>query len=227
MHEPIAVMLQQVSVAHWQGYQRHEVVHNASFNVAQGACFGLTGPSGSGKSSLLWALAGLNPHWSGSMTLLERSVTSGRPFDSLLRRQVQMVFQDPYTSLHPRHCLRKTLSDPLRLMGMTDIDERLSQGAAQVGLPCRLLDDYPHQLSGGQRQQMALLRALLLRPQLLLLDEATSALDTVGQARILNLLNHQRETEELTIIMVSHDCNVMAHMCDRMVWIQEGRLQPR
>ncbi|WPD75783.1 ATP-binding cassette domain-containing protein [Dickeya fangzhongdai] len=227
MHEPMAVMLQQVSVAHWQGYQRHEVVHNASFNVAQGACFGLAGPSGSGKSSLLWTLAGLNPHWSGSMTLLDQPVHPGRPFDADLRRQVQMVFQDPYASLHPRHSLRKTLCDPLRLTGVANIDERLAQGADQVGLPCRLLDNYPHQLSGGQRQQMALLRALLLRPQLLLLDEATSALDTVGQARILNLLNRWRETEEMTIIMVSHDCNVMEHMCDRMVWIQEGRLQAR
>ncbi|WP_038911342.1 ABC transporter ATP-binding protein [Dickeya dadantii] len=227
MHEPMAVMLQQVSVIHWQGYQRHEVVHDVSFNVAQGACFGLAGPSGSGKSSLLWTLAGLNPHWSGGMTLLDQPVHPGRPFDAALRRQVQMVFQDPYASLHPRHSLRKTLSDPLRLMGVTDIDERLVQGAGQVGLSCHLLDNYPHQLSGGQRQQMALLRALLLRPQLLLLDEATSALDTVGQARILNLLNRFRETEEMTIIMVSHDCNVMDHMCDCLAWIQEGRLQPR
>ncbi|ATO33470.1 Oligopeptide transport ATP-binding protein OppF [Dickeya dianthicola] len=226
MREPVAVTLQQVSVAHWQGYQRHEVVHDASFNVTQGACFGLAGPSGSGKSSLLWTLAGLNPHWSGCMTLLDRPVYPDRPFDAVLRRQVQMVFQDPYASLHPRHSLRKTLSDPLRLMGVTDIDARLAQGTEQVGLPCHLLDNYPHQLSGGQRQQMALLRALLLRPQLLLLDEATSALDTVGQARILNLLNRWRETEVMTIIMVSHDSNVMEHMCDRMVWIQEGRLQP-
>ncbi|ANE73882.1 ABC transporter ATP-binding protein [Dickeya solani] len=227
MREPTSVTLQQVSVAHWQGYLRHEVVHDVSFSVAQGACLGLAGPSGSGKSSLLWTLAGLNPHWSGSMMLLDQPVYPGRPFDAVLRRQVQMVFQDPYASLHPRHSLRKTLSDPLRLMGVMDIDARLAQGVGQVGLPCHLLDNYPHQLSGGQRQQMALLRALLLRPQLLLLDEATSALDTVGQARILNLLNRWRDTEEMTIIMVSHDCNVMEHMCDRMVWIHEGRLQTR
>ncbi|NKI76040.1 ATP-binding cassette domain-containing protein [Dickeya sp. CFBP 2040] len=227
MHESMAVVLQQVSVAHWQGCQRHDVVHQASFNVVTGECFGLAGPSGSGKSSLLWMLAGLNPHWSGTMTLLEQSVLPGQSFGQTLRRQVQMVFQDPYASLHPRRNLRKTLGDPLRLMGLTDIDERLAQGAGQVGLPDYLLDSYPHQLSGGQRQQTALLRALLLRPRLLLLDEATSALDSVGQARILNLLNRRREEDDLTIIIISHDCNVMEHMCDRMVWIQDGRLQPR
>ncbi|MBX9444195.1 ABC transporter ATP-binding protein [Dickeya chrysanthemi] len=227
MDELMAVVLQRVSVAHWQGYQRHDVVREASFHVAQGECFGLAGPSGSGKSSLLWALAGLNPHWSGAMTLLEQSIKPGRAFELALRRQVQMVFQDPYASLHPRHSLRKTLSDPLRVMGITDIDERLAQGTEQIGLPYHLLDDYPHQLSGGERQLMALLRALLMRPRLLLLDEATAALDTVGQARILNLLNRLREMESLTIIMVSHDCNVMEHMCDRMVWMKDGRLQPR
>lgn len=225
MHESMAVVVEHVSVAHWQGYQRHDVVHNASFTVVQGECFGLAGPSGSGKSSLLWALAGLTPHRSGTMTLLGQPIHPGQSFGLELRRQVQMVFQDPYASLHPRHTLRKTLSDPLRLMGIADVDERLAQGMGQLGLHCYLLDNYPHQLSGGQRQLMALLRTLLMRPRLLLLDDATSALDMLGQARVFNVLTRLRESGNLTMILVSNDCNVMEHMCERVLWMQDGRLQ--
>lgn len=225
MHEPMAVVVEHVSVAHWQGYQRHDVVHHASFSVVQGECFGLAGPSGSGKSSLLWALAGLNPHRSGMMTLLGQPIHPGQPFGPELRRQVQMVFQDPYASLHPRHTLRKTLSDPLRLMGIADVDERLAQGMGQLGLHCYLLDNYPHQLSGGQRQLMALLRTLLMQPRLLLLDDATSALDMLGQARVFNVLTRLRESGDLTMILVSNDRNVMEHMCERVLWMQDGRLQ--
>ncbi|QYM94268.1 ABC transporter ATP-binding protein [Dickeya zeae] len=225
MHEPMAVVVEHVSVAHWQGYQRHDVVHHASFSVEQGECFGLAGPSGSGKSSLLWALAGLNPHRSGMMTLLGQPIHPGQSFGPELRRQVQMVFQDPYASLHPRHTLRKTLSDPLRLMGIADVDERLAQGMGQLGLHCYLLDNYPHQLSGGQRQLMALLRTLLMQPRLLLLDDATSALDMLGQARVFNVLTRLRESGDLTMILVSNDRNVMEHMCERVLWMQDGRLQ--
>ncbi len=216
--------LNKVSVTHVQGHQRHTVVHDVDLTVRQGECFGLVGPSDCGKSSLLWVLAGLNPNWGGQMHLLDRDLKPGQIFQGDLRREVQMVFQDPYASLHPKHRLRRTLAEPLKKHGMTDIDDRIEQGFKQVGLTSGMIDRYPHQLSGGQRQRVAIVRALLLEPRLLLLDEPTSALDMSVQAEILNLLNELKRTHQLTMILVSHDPNTIDYMCDSAVTMQAGRI---
>ncbi|MFM2484860.1 ABC transporter ATP-binding protein [Celerinatantimonas yamalensis] len=216
--------LNQVSVTHVQGHQHNTVVHDVNLQVQAGECFGLVGPSGCGKSSLLWALAGLNPHWNGAITMLGQSLTPGKPFTGDLRRRVQMVFQDPYASLHPKHRLRRTLSEPLKLLAVKDIDDRLRDGFRQVGLTESMLDRYPHQLSGGQRQRVAIIRALLLEPKLLLLDEPTSALDMSVQAEILNLLNELKARYDLTMILVSHDPDVIDYMCDHAVTMKQGRI---
>lgn len=216
--------LNHVNVTHVMGHQRNTVVHDVSFNVESGECFGLVGPSGCGKSSLLWVLAGLNPHWDGEIKMADQPIKNGKPFTGKLRRQVQMVFQDPYASLHPKHRLRRTLSEPLKRLGIKDIDDRLNQGFRQVGLTTDMIDRYPHQLSGGQRQRVAIIRALLLEPKLLLLDEPTSALDMSVQAEILNLLNELKSSHHLTMILVSHDPDVIDYMCDHAAVMQAGRI---
>ncbi|MDW5498686.1 ABC transporter ATP-binding protein [Pseudomonas lundensis] len=218
------ITLENLSVSHRQGYEVRTVVHEVNLHIEPGECFGLVGPSGCGKSSLLWVLAGLNESWSGGFHLLGRDLQPGRPFTGTLRREVQMVFQDPYASLHPKHRLLRTLAEPLKLLKERDIEQKISAGFRQVGLDPRLLDRYPHQLSGGQRQRVAIVRALLLKPKLLLLDEPTSALDMSVQAEILNLLNELKQAGDLTMILVSHDADVIDHMCDRSVAMAQGRL---
>ncbi|CAI1799295.1 ABC transporter ATP-binding protein [Serratia proteamaculans] len=218
------ITLDNLSVSHRQGYDVRTVVHEVNLHIEPGECFGLVGPSGCGKSSLLWVLAGLNESWSGGFNLLGRDLQPGRPFTGTLRREVQMVFQDPYASLHPKHRLLRTLAEPLKLLKESGIEQKISAGFRQVGLDPRLLDRYPHQLSGGQRQRVAIVRALLLKPKLLLLDEPTSALDMSVQAEILNLLNELKQAGDLTMILVSHDADVIDHMCDRSVAMAHGRL---
>ena len=218
------IRLDNLNVSHPQGYQLRQVVQDVSLRVEPGECFGLVGPSGCGKSSLLWVMAGLNPHWSGDMVLAGTHVQPGSTFTGQLRRDVQMVFQDPYASLHPRHRLRRTLAEPLKRLGLENIDDRITQGFQQVGLASALIDRYPHQLSGGQRQRVAIVRALLLEPKIVLLDEPTSALDMSVQAEILNLLNQLKAERQLTMVLVSHDPDVIDHMCDRSVTMQAGRI---
>jgi len=218
------IELNQLSVAHRQGYEFRTVVEDVTLTVNTGECFGLVGPSGCGKSSLLWVMAGLNPYWQGSMKLADHQAQPGKTFTGQLRRDVQMVFQDPYASLHPRHRLRRTLAEPLKLLKTDNINDRIDHGFRHVGLDPALADRYPHQLSGGQRQRVAIIRALLLQPKILLLDEPTSALDMSVQAEILNLLNQLKQQDNLTMVLVSHDPDVVDHMCDRAVQMDKGRI---
>lgn len=218
------VNLRHFHVSHPVGYGLREVVHDVDLSLQAGECFGLVGPSGCGKSSLLWTLAGLNRHWRGQFDLFGQTLQPGQRFVGALRRDVQMVFQDPYASLHPKHRIRRTLREPLIVFNESDIDARIDRLLEQVGLPADIADRYPHQLSGGQRQRVAIVRALLLQPRLLLLDEPTSALDMSVQAEILNLLNSLKRSQSLTLLLVSHDQDVVDHMCDRAVHMQAGRL---
>ena len=193
--------------------------------VRAGEIFGLVGPSGCGKSTLLRVLAGVNRQWHGSIRLLNRVLTPGRRFRGDLRREVQMVFQDPYASLHPLHTIERTLLEPLRVNGVADSRARALQAMEEVRLAPALLRRYPHELSGGQRQRVAIARALLLRPVLLLLDEPTSALDMSVQAEILNLLNQVKAAHNMTLVLVSHDRDVIGHMCDRAAVMRSGRIE--
>jgi peptide/nickel transport system ATP-binding protein len=137
---------------------------------------------------------------------------------------VQMVFQDPYASLHPRHAVERALLEPLQVNGIAEPRQRMLQALDEVSLPRAVLARYPHQLSGGQRQRVAIARALLLRPKLLLLDEPTSALDMSVQAEILNLLSLLRVRHQMTMVLVSHDPDVIAHMCDRAAVMEKGHI---
>lgn len=190
-------------------------VRGVGFEVASGETFGLIGPSGCGKTTVLRAIAGLNIHWQGSISVFDEPLTPGRKISGPLRDNIQMVFQDPYSSLHPRHTIARILGEPLSLRGVKDVETQVRTALDQVGLSAATSQRYPHQLSGGQRQRVAIARALLLRPKLLLLDEPTSALDVSVQAGILNLLNDLKAAHGMTFVLVSHDPGVVGHMCDR------------
>jgi peptide/nickel transport system ATP-binding protein len=205
--------------------QLKTAVHDASFTLNQGETFSLIGASGCGKSTILRVLAGLQREWQGQVKLLESAIKPGVRFQGDLRRNVQMVFQDPYASLHPNHTIYRTLAEPLKIHGELHIAQRVEEALLQVGLPSDALPRYPHQLSGGQRQRVAIARALLLRPKILLLDEPTSALDMSVQAEILNLLNRLKQQFGMTYLLVSHDADVIAHMSDRAAYMVDGAIQ--
>ena len=199
-------------------------VRDVSFDVGAGETFGLIGPSGCGKTTVLRAIAGLNTNWQGSIAVSGEPLQPGRKITGALRASIQMVFQDPYSSLHPRHRIARILGEPLSLRGERDVEGQVRTALERVGLPATVTGRYPHQLSGGQRQRVAIARALLLKPKLLLLDEPTSALDVSVQAGILNLLNDLKASEGMTFVLVSHDPGVVAHMCDRAVIMDAGRI---
>jgi len=197
-------------------------VDDVSIRVEAGESYGLVGESGCGKSTILRALCGLNPHWQGEARLDGESLKGRR--SPAMHRRIQMVFQDPYGSLHPRHTIDAILAEPIAIHGLDDANGRINRVLDQVGLGRAFRFRFPHQLSGGQRQRVAIARALLLEPQLLLLDEPTSALDVSIQAEVLNLLADLRRDRNLTYVFVSHDLAVVAHMCGRVGVMRAGRL---
>ncbi|WP_230383079.1 ABC transporter ATP-binding protein [Paracoccus shanxieyensis] len=204
------------------GAKANHVVRGVDMTVAEGECFGLVGESGCGKSTVLGAIAGRVKHWQGSISAAGQPLRPERRSLSQLRLQ-QMVFQDPFGSLHPRHTIGRALSEPLDIHGIGDTEARIEKALDQVGLPRRFRFRYPHQLSGGQRQRVAIARALILEPKVLLLDEPTSALDVSIQAEILNLLKDLREKSGLTYVLVSHDMAVVTHLSDRIAVMQTGK----
>lgn len=213
-----AISLKHVDIA----YDGQRVVHDVSFDVAEGESFALVGESGSGKSTVLKAIAGLAPEWTGGLTLLGEP-GSHSPNRTLARR-CQMVFQDPYGSLHPRKTVDAVLSEPLAIHGIGDQDAKVEQALADVGLDRRFRFRYPHQMSGGQRQRVAIARALMLEPEVMLLDEPTSALDVSVQAEILNLLKRLRKERGLTYLMVTHNLPVVSFLCERMAVMNKGEI---
>ncbi|MFV2051296.1 ABC transporter ATP-binding protein [Aliiroseovarius sp. YM-037] len=203
-------------------YGPTKVVEGVSFDVADGESFALVGESGSGKSTVLKAIAGLAPDWAGEMSVFGKP--RGHGTDRAFAGTCQMVFQDPYGSLHPRKTVDSVLSEPLVVHGIGNRDSRVAETLAAVGLDQRFRFRFPHQLSGGQRQRVAIARALMLEPKLMLLDEPTSALDVSVQAEILNLLKRLRREQGLTYLMVTHNLPVVGFMCDRMAVMNKGRV---
>ena len=215
------VQIDHLSVTFRSDGRSVRAVEDVSLSIAAQESYGLVGESGSGKSTILRAICGLAPISAGRILIGDEPVRTprGRAFS----RKVQMVFQDPYASLHPRHTIDRTLSEPLAIHGIGDTDARVMRALTDVGLPTNFRFRYPHQLSGGQRQRVAIARALMLEPEILLLDEPTSALDASVQAETLNLLSRLRAERGLTFLMVSHDLAVIDHMCDRILVMQHGR----
>jgi peptide/nickel transport system ATP-binding protein len=216
------IEVDKLNLSFGEGAEANQVLHDVCFDVAEGEAFGLVGESGSGKTTVLRCLAGQYSHWLGRLAINGEQL--GRKLDHARCRKVQMVFQDPYGSLHPRHTVETALTEPLAIHGIGERSARIDAILGKVGLPTNFRYRYPHQLSGGQRQRVAIARALILEPRILLLDEPTSALDVSVQAEILNLLADLRVRDGLTYLLVTHDLGVVAHLCDRVAVMQQGRI---
>lgn len=212
--------IDKLNVIYGHGTAGRHAVRDISITVQEGEAFGLVGESGSGKSTILRAICGLAPIASGSLKLAGETIAS--PRNAHFFRSVQMVFQDPYGSLHPRHTVERVLTEPMAIHGLSDRNDRVVQALTEVGLSPSFRFRYPHQLSGGQRQRIAIARALILEPKLLLLDEPTSALDASVQAEILNLLDDLRTRRGLTYVLVSHDLAVVSYLCDHLLVMRNG-----
>ncbi|MBW0157334.1 ABC transporter ATP-binding protein [Sedimentimonas flavescens] len=210
-----------LEVTFTRGVEQVHAVRGVSFRVEKGESYGIVGESGSGKSTVLRAICGLAPTSGGEISFDGNPLPV--PRDAAFYRRVQMVFQDPYASLHPRHTVDSVLSEPLAIQGFDDREQRIERALEEVGLGQGFRFRYPHQLSGGQRQRVAVARALILEPEILLLDEPTSALDASIQAEVLNLLDRLRAERGLTYILVSHDLAVVSHMCERLLVMQHGQ----
>ncbi|MGH2560913.1 MAG: ABC transporter ATP-binding protein [Thermomicrobiales bacterium] len=200
-------------------------VDGVSFRLEPGETLGLVGESGCGKSTLARSLLFLDPPSSGEVRFRDQPLT---PADAhRLRRHLQVVFQDPYTSLPPRMSVADIIADPLHIHRIGDRaanQRRARQLMQEVGLNPDRAEQFPFQFSGGQRQRIGIARALAVEPDLLLLDEAVSALDVSVQAQVLNLLKEIQERRGLTYIFISHDLGVVRHMSDRIAVMYLGKI---
>ncbi len=205
-----------------------KAVDGISLKISRGGALGIVGESGSGKSTIARAIVGLAPVFSGQIIFEGGSVQSrGAGERQKFRRAVQMVFQDPFTSLNPSYTVAQTLAEPLRhhkICPEPEIPARVAELMSRVELPPGLLSRRPGQLSGGQRQRVGIARALALEPKVIIADEVTSALDVTIQAQILGLFEKLRQSMNLTLILISHDLAVVRHLCEHVAVMREGRL---
>lgn len=204
---------------------RLHAVDGVDLTLRRGESLALVGESGSGKSTLARALMGLTPLTTGTVSLEGRTLPPGRSRSDA--RRMQMVFQDPYSSLNPRLTVGAVLSELLRVHGIGDRGDRegtVRELLTLVGLSPSSYDASPRQFSGGQRQRVAIARALVLRPELLVADEPVSALDVSVQATILNLLDELAHSLDLTMLFVAHNLAVVRHLCDRVAVMYLGRI---
>ena len=213
-------------------YRRRRTVNVAvddvSLEVSPGETLGVVGESGSGKTTITRAILGLTAVRSGEVLFDGQGITrldfAGR---RRLYRQVQLVFQDPYSSLNPSRTVARTLAEPLQAYGEKDaglVRRRVREMLERVQLPDGTADRYPRELSGGQRQRVAIARALMLSPRLVILDEPLSALDLSAQAQILNLLRELQSSVGLSYLFISHDLEVVRYLCDRVMVMYQGRV---
>jgi peptide/nickel transport system ATP-binding protein len=199
-----------------------------SFAVDEGQNIGLVGESGAGKTTLLRLLLGLAAPTSGSV-MFDGVALDRRNRERMVqfRRSVQTVFQDPYASLDPRQSIGRSVSEPLRSLGIAtgaDARARVEEALDAVGLPADSATRYPHEFSGGQRQRVAIARAVVGHPRVLLADEPVSALDMTTRIQVLDLLAELGQNNNLTVVMVSHDLGAVAALCSRIVVLQRGRV---
>jgi peptide/nickel transport system ATP-binding protein len=207
--------------------QGFKALHSVSIEIAQGETLGLVGESGSGKTTLGRAILGLAPVTAGKIEFLGRDITQAtRAERRELSKDLQVVFQDPYTSLNPSLEVGQILAEPLEIQGMDGAraKKRIAELLDQVGLPSDAISRLPREFSGGQRQRVAIARALALSPKLIVCDEPVSALDLTTQARILDLfLQIQRDTG-VSYLFVSHDLDVVRHLSHRVAVMFKGEI---
>ena len=201
-------------------------VDAVSFALRQGECLALVGPSGCGKTTLARVLVGLDTATSGTIRF-EGQAYRGADLPANLRRDLSLVFQDPFGSFDPRLTVAKSVGEPLRLERGLDAAERrrrVEEAVLAVGLDVAMLDRYPHEFSGGQRQRLAIARALVTRPKLVVLDEPVSALDVSVRGEVLALLARLRAEHGLTYLLISHDLDMVRAMADRVLVMEAGRI---
>jgi oligopeptide transport system ATP-binding protein len=205
-----------------------KAVDGVSLSVARGEVLGLVGESGCGKSTLARTILQLVPTTAGTVILEGRNLTAASASELLAaRRDLQMVFQDPFASLNPRMTIFATLAEPLLVHGVVPrekVRERVAQLMEKVGLSPQFMEKYPHEFSGGQRQRIAIARALALEPKVIIADEPVSALDVSIQAQILNLLSTLCREMNLALIFIAHDLSVVKHISDRVAVMYLGKI---
>ncbi|MBD3002660.1 ATP-binding cassette domain-containing protein [Streptomyces sp. 5-10] len=200
-------------------------LRGVSFDIPQGQRFGIVGESGCGKSTLLRILAGLDRPTSGSVAIDGRDITGLRERRlKFVRERLQLVFQDPMSSLDPRMRVGDIVAEPLVAQGHRNRRERVAELLEAVGLRADAADRYPHQFSGGQRQRISIARALAPRPKIIVADEPVSALDVSVRAQVLNLIADLVDELSLTLVFVSHDLSVVRHVCDRVAVMHAGQI---
>ena len=203
-----------------------QALNGVSFRVEAGRSLGIVGESGSGKSTIARLVMALDQPTSGSVKLLGRDLHR-LPRSELrtARRDLQMVFQDPYGSLDPRQTVARIVAEPLEALAETSRSEqreRAAESLAAVGLRSTDLGKYPHEFSGGQRQRIAIARALITRPKLIVADEPVSALDVSVQAQVLNLMQDLQQQFGISYLLISHDLAVVNHLCDEVCVLHRG-----
>jgi oligopeptide/dipeptide ABC transporter ATP-binding protein len=211
----------------WLGKKRSwlSALEDVDLTVRRGEILALVGESGSGKSTLARLLIKLIEPTRGEIRYEGENIFAlSRPQVRRLRRKVQIVFQDPYSSLNPRHTVRQIVSEGIDGMAPRARNTRTAELLELVGLSPNIVDRYPHEFSGGQRQRICIARALAVNPEFLILDEPVSALDVSVQSKILNLLADLRDTLQLTYVLISHDLGVVKHVADRVAVLYLGHL---
>ena len=210
-------------------YSSLQAVDGLSLDLKRGETLGLVGESGSGKTTFGQALMRLNTLSGGEVTFLdERIETYSRGEMKHLRSRMQIVFQDPFASLNPRMSVRQIIEEGLTVNGIgksgRDRVERVRTALRDAGLPDTILNRFPHEFSGGQRQRLAIARAIALEPEFILLDEPTSALDLSVQAQIIDLLRKLQADKGLSYLFISHDLKVVRALCHRVIVMQNGQI---
>ena len=219
----------QTGLGFWKPKSWTKALTGASFEVFSGETLGVVGESGCGKSTLAKTLLGLIPPHAGKVFYEDREILSAPPEDwPSLRRQLQMIFQDPFSSLNPRITALNSILEPLRYHQIGESDQTRQEWAkeivSKVGLEYETLNRYPHAFSGGQRQRISIARALVLKPRFLVCDESVSSLDASVQAQVLNLLKDLQQEFGLTYLFISHDLSVIRFMSDRILVMNEGKI---
>ena len=223
------IELKDLQITFGSGKKKFVAVDHVNFDIYKGETFSLVGESGSGKTTIGRAICRINPTSGGDIFFKGQKINGkiSKELDKEVIRKIQMIFQDPYSSLNPAYTVGWSLEEPLRIYGKYDAAERrrrVAEIAEKVGLPAECLTRRPNELSGGQRQRVSIGIALIQKPRLIIADEPVSALDVTIQRQILELMRTVRDELGISFLFISHDLNVVYQLCDRVMVMKDGRI---